>query len=146
MLRREIFDHEGDMTVAVAQFIRFGAALVDRQFQLERRFVIDEIEKRELGKIEAIGHSQAERLLVKGQRPRLVEHADHRMYRLRHRAATPSARGPIPGPFATILNAARSGWCYSLTTSQAARAVSATRRARPSSTATRQMQRRCEVK
>ena len=94
----EIVNHKGDMAIAGSQIIGLGAAFVDGKLQLERGLVVDEIKKRELGKIEAVGDPQIERLPIKGQRPRFVEHADHGMYRLRHRAANLLSRWPISGP------------------------------------------------
>jgi hypothetical protein len=58
--------------------------MVDRQLEFEGRFRVIEINKRETIELISIGDLEAERFLVKRNRARFVEHADHHMDRFRH--------------------------------------------------------------
>ena len=84
MLGVEIGDREGDVAVAVAERIGLGAALVDRQLELEIGLAVAQIDEREAVEIEAVGDVQSESLPVEIDRARLVEDADHGMDRLGH--------------------------------------------------------------
>src|SRR5271156_4430481 len=92
MLCVEILDHEGDMAIAVAKIVRFGAILVDRKLDFVWRLGIRKIDKCEVGEVEAIGDVESERFFVESERSRLVQHADHRVDRFRHSAPGPSRR------------------------------------------------------
>src|SRR5580693_210687 len=92
MLRVEILDHEGDVAVAVAKIVGLGAILVDRELDFVRRLGIRKIDEREVEEVEAVGDVESERFFVESERPRLLQHADHRVDRFRHSAPGPSRR------------------------------------------------------
>ena len=92
MLRVEILDHEGDMAVTVARIVRLGAILVDRELDFVRRLGIRKIDEREVGEVEAVGDIESERLFVESERPRFVQHTNHRVDRFRHVSPGPSRR------------------------------------------------------
>src|SRR5579871_3231261 len=89
MFRIEIVDDESDMAVAVAERVRLGPPLVDRQFDLIGNLGIRQIDEGEVGEIEALSDVEPESLLVKCERPLLVQSADHRVDRLRHSSPVP---------------------------------------------------------
>src|SRR5271166_1941536 len=110
MLRVKVVDNKGDMAIAGAEFVGFRAALVDRQFDLERRLGVREISEREVGEIEPVGDVEPEGLLVEGKRPRLVQHADHHVDRLRHLVRSrqrPPPSGDAPGAMLASSDTAR---------------------------------------
>src|SRR6056297_1943058 len=77
VLGLEILDEHGQMAIAIAKVIRLGAALVHGQLDLERGFVIAEVNQREVAEIEPVGDFEPKGAAVKINRSRLVENADH---------------------------------------------------------------------
>src|ERR1700727_3638005 len=64
VFRVEIIDHEGDVPVAVAKIVKLDAILVDRELDFVRRLGIRQVDKREVGEVEAIGDIESEGLFV----------------------------------------------------------------------------------
>jgi hypothetical protein len=77
MFRIDVVDDDGKMTVAVAERIGFLAAVVDGQFDFERRGWMAQVDQREIVELEMVGDFKAEGARVEIQRLRLVEHTDH---------------------------------------------------------------------
>ncbi len=75
----DIIDHDGQMAITVAQIVRLGAALVDRQLHFEIGFGIAQIDQREGFEIDALGNIEAKGPVVEGNGFFLVENTDHRM-------------------------------------------------------------------
>ena len=94
----EILNYEGDMPVAVAKIVRFGAIFVDRELDFVRRLGIRKIDKCEVGEVQAIGDVESERFFVESKRSRLVQHANHRVDRLRHVSPGASRRLRVATP------------------------------------------------
>src|SRR5262245_41007057 len=64
VLAVEIIDADGHMAVAVPQLVGGGAALVDRQLDLEGGLLVREVDEREVRKVEPFGDLQAECLVI----------------------------------------------------------------------------------
>src|SRR5690606_21396877 len=79
MLSLDIIHHHRQMAIAIAKRIRLGAALVDRQFQLETNLVAGHVDQRKIRKIHPVCDLQPERLFVIGHRAGLIDDADHRV-------------------------------------------------------------------
>ena len=77
MLGIQIFDRYSEMTVAIAQVIGVCLILVDGEFQFKRALRVAEIDEGEAGEVQTIGHLEAKRGVVKGNRPGFIEHTDH---------------------------------------------------------------------
>src|SRR3954453_12808943 len=77
VLAVEVVHAEGDMPVAVAMRVGLDAALVQGQLDLEVRLGVAQVDQREAVEVEAVGHLQAQRGSVEGDRPVEVEDADH---------------------------------------------------------------------
>src|SRR6185369_17857602 len=72
--------------VAAAVRVGLGAAVVDRELQLEVVLGVAQVDQGEIVERETVRGGQAERLLVEGRRARLVQNPDHGVDHLRHRA------------------------------------------------------------
>ena len=83
----EIGNGQRDVAVAVAERVGLGAALVDRQLELEIGLAVAQVDEREAVEIEAVGDVEAESLPVEIDGAVLVEDADHGMDRLGHRCS-----------------------------------------------------------
>ncbi len=59
MLGGEIVDGESDVAIAIAEIVGLGAAMVDRQLNLEIRFRVAQIDEREPVETESVGDRQS---------------------------------------------------------------------------------------
>ena len=80
----QIVHADGQMAVAVAMGVGFGAPVVDGQFDLEIVFVVAQIDQGEAVEGVAVGAFQAERAGVEIPRPLFVEDPDHHVDGLGH--------------------------------------------------------------
>src|SRR5262249_54913123 len=85
---RDIIDHNGQVTVAVAKPIGLRPVEVDRQLEFERRGRMAQIDEGEAVEFEALGQFEPEGAGIEIARARLVEHANHGMNRLGHHFAS----------------------------------------------------------
>src|SRR3569832_2476666 len=77
MLGVEIFDHDSEMAVAIAERVGLLAAVIDGQLDLERRGGMAQIDQREIVEVQMIGDLQPKDALVEVERLGLVAHAEH---------------------------------------------------------------------
>src|SRR4051794_23722584 len=93
VLAVEVVHAEGDVAVAVAVRVGLGAALVQRQLDLEVRLGVAQVDQREAVEVEAVGHVQAQRGAVERDRLVEVEDVDHHMNGFGHAWAPYSFAG-----------------------------------------------------
>src|SRR5271170_5687989 len=110
MFGLEGVDGESDMAITGAQFVRLGAAVIDRQLHLERRLGVAEIDQGETFEDVAIGDAEAEGLFIERDRPRLFEHADHHMDRFSHGRAPQEGALSVFRNSMTLARLAGSAW------------------------------------
>jgi len=88
VFRLQVIDDKRDMTIAIAQVVRFGAGMVDGQLNLKPGVVVAQINQRKIVKLKTFGDVEAKCGLIKLNGSRLLKDADHRVDRFRHRCSS----------------------------------------------------------